>query len=462
MIHDVIGIGFGPSNIALAIAMEERGYRGSVLFLERNRESRWHEGMLLDGADIQNNPLRDLVTPVNPRSKYTFVNYLHSSGRFFRYLNLGLHYPLRKDFYGYVRWVAAQLPNVRYGVDVVDVAVDHEATPPVWRLRCRDGEVLRARRLVVAVGRAVNTPDIPGLRDTPNVVHLTGYRPAVAGLDRSRTVAVLGASQSAVEIVLDLRREGFGRIYSIHRSFSYRLKDTSPFSDEVYFPEFIDYYHALPPEQRMRLDGQVRPTNYSSADRDVVDALYVGLYEDELDGAPRVRILRNHEIVRVSGDGPLRLTVRDVYTGQPGQLTVDLLVLATGFLDIGRNGQAGVPGLLRNVAHTFGWKGEFLEVERDYRVPGEDRGRSIPDLYLNGLCESSHGLGDAGSFSLVSLRSRDILESIERRSGARGRARSGEPRAAVARLRPDPTDGGDPVDGCGPLLDVEARMTGRG
>src|SRR5205823_1196958 len=122
--------------------------------------------------------------------------------------------------FDYVRWVAAQLPDVRYGVDVVEVGVEPETTAAVWRLRSAHGETFRARRLVVAVGRAVNIPDIPGLRDGPNIVHLTRYQPAVAKLERSRAVAVLGASQSAVEILLDLRSKGFEQIYSIHRSFS--------------------------------------------------------------------------------------------------------------------------------------------------------------------------------------------------------------------------------------------------
>jgi L-ornithine N5-oxygenase len=221
----------------------------------------------------------------------------------------------------------------------------------------------------------------------------------------------------------------------------------------------------------MRLDPQVRQTNYSSADRDVVDALYVRLYEDELDGAPRVGILRNHEITRISGDGPLDLEVRDIYTGRPGRLTVDLLILATGFLDIGRNGRAGLPSLLRDIAHVFRWTGAFLDVERDYRVRGGDRGRSLPDLYVNGLCESSHGLGDAGSFSLVSLRTRDILDSIERRSGEHRVAHLREPCAAVAPpALPDSSNGAytvsDGVDhgapGRCPLVDLEARKgTGR-
>jgi L-ornithine N5-oxygenase len=51
-----------------------------------------------------------------------------------------------------------------------------------------------------------------------------------------------------------------------------------------------------------------------------------------------------------------------------------------------------------------------LLVERDYQV----RTQAGLPLFLNGLCESSHGLGDAGSFSLLSLRASEILQSLKR------------------------------------------------
>ena len=38
----------------------------------------------------------------------------------------------------------------------------------------------------------------------------------------------------------------------------------------------------------------------------------------------------------------------------------------------------------------------------------------MPALFLNGLCESSHGIGDAGSFSLLSLRAKTIAESLRK------------------------------------------------
>lgn len=414
--HDIIGIGFGPSNIALAIALEESGYQGRVLFLERNSSSVWQEGMLLDGSDIQNNPLRDLITPVNPRSNYTFVNYLHQTGRFWRFLNLGTHYPLRKDFFKYVAWVAAQMPNVKYGVNVRNIRVENTGREFLWCIVDSTGAKYFARRLVLGTGRKPNIPKTPGMELSDKVIHLTQYLSAVRTLKPGATVAVLGASQSAVEIALDLSGRDIGSIIAIHRSYSYRLKDTSPFSDEVYFPEFIDYYHPLPPEKRALLDDQVRQTNYSSADGDVISQLYLRMYEDELDGRNRLLIYRNHAIESLSHENDLVINLRDIYTGSRDRVRADLLVLATGFLDIGRNGRDGMPSLLAKVADQFSWTGGYLDVERDYRVRYVSASERMPDLYLNGLCESSHGLGDAGSFSLVSLRARDILTSIVQRS----------------------------------------------
>jgi L-ornithine N5-oxygenase len=409
MIHDVIGIGFGPSNMALAIAMEECGFEGSALFLEGNADALWQEGMLLDGSDIQNNPLRDLITPVNPRSRFTFTNYLHETGRLFHYLNLGVKYPLRKDYFRYVNWVAGHFGNVEYDAPVTDlVPVEGES---LWRVVGAGGEHL-ARSVVVGVGRKPNIP--PTFTESANVVHLSHFLPALRELPTTASIAVVGASQSAVEILLHLLDKGYEDLCSVHRSFSYRLKDTSPFSDEVYFPEFVDYYHALPPAGRTALDAQVRPTNYSSADGDVLEALYLRMYEMELDGRAPLRILRNHRVTASHPGTPVVLELEEVYTGKPEEITADLVVLATGFLDIGRNGRDGVPWLLRDVAPRLRWTSEHLDVRRDYAVEAADEDHPIPPLYLNGLCESSHGLGDAGSFSLVSIRAREILHSIER------------------------------------------------
>lgn len=411
MIYDIIGIGFGPSNLALAISLKESNSSKTVRFFEAQSECYWHTDMLLDGSDIQNNPLRDLITPVNPSSNYTFIQYLHKHKRFFDYLNLGLSYPLRKDFYAYIQWASSFFSDVvQYNTAIVSLEFLYENSGYVWKLTDNFGEIYFCKNLVLATGRKHNIP--PEFENIVNAAHLTRYKSSISALSLESPIVVIGASQSAVEILLDLHQRGFQKIYSIHRSHSYRLKDTSPFSDEVYFPEFVDYYHDLSSQSRIALDTQLRATNYSSADADVLHLLYLKIYEDKLDGLQRIKIYRNHQIKQVNNNPAVSIDVYDIYTKTTSTLPCEHIILATGFLDIGRNGASGLTDLLIHHKDKFSWHEGYLTVNRDYSIQYHPSFSDYPPLYLNGLCESSHGLGDAGSFSLVSFRARDINNSL--------------------------------------------------
>jgi len=111
-INDIIGIGFGPANIAVAIALEEMYCDKSVLFFEKKQNSSWQNELLISDSDIQNHPLRDLVTPRNPRSKYSFTNFLYEKSRLYEYLNTGYTFPLRIEYNQYVTWVAEHFSHL--------------------------------------------------------------------------------------------------------------------------------------------------------------------------------------------------------------------------------------------------------------------------------------------------------------------------------------------------------------
>ncbi|MCF4130070.1 lysine N(6)-hydroxylase/L-ornithine N(5)-oxygenase family protein [Methylobacterium sp. SyP6R] len=413
LIHDVLGVGFGPSNLAFAIAHEEADSQLDVRFLEQADGPNWQPGMLLDGSDIQNNPLRDLVTPRNPKSHYTFINYLKSEGRLYDYLNLGILYPLRKDYAKYITWAAQFFSErVTYGTRVSSVEYDRDLH--CWTARS-DKDRFLARSLLVGTGRSRNVPEVFAPHLGGRVFHLCDYRPAMKALAPGlHSIAVVGSSQSAVEIHLDLLASyPHAHIHAIHRGYAMRQKDTSPFSDHVYFPEFIDYFFSVSDTSRLELERQLRPTNYGTADIDVLHKLYLTLYEERLEGRNRFRISNNTEVVSVrpSADG-VALELRERFLDRTSELYVDAVVLATGFKDLGSGeGKEHFPALLAGVADGLGRRADgALCVERDYSVASESGLR----IYLNGLCESSHGLGDAGSFSLLSLRSSEILASMER------------------------------------------------
>ena len=422
-VFDVIGIGFGPANLALAVALEESGFSGSIRFLEKRNTFSWQPGMLLRGSDIQHNPLRDLITPVNPRSAYGFVNYMHGTGRFFEYLNLGAAFPLRREFASYVKWVANQFSHqVAFGTEVTGMKL---RTMPdgseVVVVECGDGACHLARSVVVGPGRSANVPEIYRPHIGARVFHLVDYLPKIKALPDPAHVIVVGASQSAVEIMLDLdARFPRAEITGLMRSFGYRQKDTSPWTGEVYFPEFTQYYHDTGWKSRRALSEELRGTNYSSADADVINQLYLRRYESRLEGADHhINMVANAEAnqVEASRDG-VRIACTDRHSGAPIQLRADAVVLATGFLDFGTGGQRElVHPLLETFCLDYAFHTQHgFEVARDYSLIGEGH----PPVYLNGLCESTHGFGDAGSFSLLSLRADEICRSLAGRLASSG------------------------------------------
>src|SRR3978361_38695 len=101
----LLGIGFGPSNLALAIALAERGIR--AVFAEAQPSFGWHRSMLRPGTRMQVPFLKDLVTLRNNKSNFTFLNYLSEQGRLVEFIGRHTMFPSRMEFHDYLEWAAA-------------------------------------------------------------------------------------------------------------------------------------------------------------------------------------------------------------------------------------------------------------------------------------------------------------------------------------------------------------------
>jgi L-ornithine N5-oxygenase len=417
---DLLGVGFGPANLSLAIALQEDSPQTTAFFLESERDPVWQGGLLLDGSNMQNHPSRDLVTLRNPRSHYSFLNYLFEEGRLIEHLNLPLEFPLRKEYAQYIKWATNQFhAQTGFGARVTGIAVEEVDGTPEYLATCSDGSRHRGRALVLGTGRTPFVPEPFAGLDSPRVCHLTRYLPTVRRLDQDppESIAVIGGSQSAVEIVLDLaKRFPRARIVNYVRKFGLPIKDTSPFSEEGFFPSFTDYYFKASRASKHVLDAYMRPTNYSSSDPDVLHELYALIYEQRLDREQRVFVQGSSEVRAAAVDGSgVRFEVEEVHTKDVVSDRADLVVLATGFRDLGPNpNQEPHPALLDGIVDRFQVDADgYLVVEADYSLRPHDD--STPPLFLNGLCESSHGIGDAGSFSLLSLRAATIRDGLHKR-----------------------------------------------
>lgn len=127
---DVLGVGFGPANMALAIALREvdevRAAQGArrlrAAFVDAADRTSWHEGMLFEDASMQVAFAKDLATMRNPRSDFTFLQFLAERARLADFVNRGSMNPLRVEFVEYLRWAAAKLrDDVTYGARVETV-----------------------------------------------------------------------------------------------------------------------------------------------------------------------------------------------------------------------------------------------------------------------------------------------------------------------------------------------------
>src|SRR5215472_12883994 len=178
---ELLAIGAGPSNLALAVALEELApdLARNSLVIERNQEVAWQRSMLMPEVLSNTTFLKDLVTMHNPRSKFTFLNYLHSNGRLDQFVNLGSFVPYRHEVASYLKWTAESLSLVelQLGVECVDISpIWTGGTLTGWETQLADGDTIRSRHLSIGVGRDARIPhplcDIKAER----VIHSTEYR----------------------------------------------------------------------------------------------------------------------------------------------------------------------------------------------------------------------------------------------------------------------------------------------
>ena len=216
--HDLVCIGFGPASLAIAIALHDRGVKGRVLYIERQRRFVWHAGMLLPNARMQISFLKDLATLRDPRSNFTFINYLKSKNRLVAFANLSTFLPLREEYNDYLTWCASHFESdVIYSQETISVSPtkNQERGIQSWQVVSRNvdtGETstVTARNVVVAIG---GKPKIPRALSTGNpdrrMIHSSLYSTAVPEIltdtRKEYNVAIIGGGQSAAEIFTDLQ-----------------------------------------------------------------------------------------------------------------------------------------------------------------------------------------------------------------------------------------------------------------
>ncbi|MFF4496335.1 SidA/IucD/PvdA family monooxygenase [Streptomyces sp. NPDC001272] len=407
---ELLAVGAGPANLALAVAIEELApeLAGDTLLIEREQDIVWQRGMLLPDALSQVSFLKDLVTLRNPQSRFSFVNFLHANDRLDAFVNLGSWVPYRSEISEYLQWVADELATVRieYGRECAAVtartAEDGEITG--WVVSLANGDTIECRYLVVGAGRDAHVPEVFAGLPAERVIHSTQYTQRIREVDAGlpHRVAVIGGAQSAAELFGQALRDLPGcRPTMIMRSIGLNGYESSKFTNELYYSSFIDEFYDSAPEARRQLLGEMYRSNYGGLAPATLDALYRQFYQDRRSGEGRLGMQPMTDVrgARMDGDEVV-LTLADRKTGVEREMRTDLVLLGTGFV-------RDMPRAVRGLAGSIGL--EQIEVSRHYRL---DLGRpASAAVYLQGVNEATHGIADS-LLSVLAGRSAEITLDI--------------------------------------------------
>ncbi|MCP3026875.1 SidA/IucD/PvdA family monooxygenase [Halobacillus sp. A5] len=406
-IYDVIGIGIGPYNLGLAALLDETELSGA--FFDDTPRFEWHPGMLIDGMDLQVPFIADLTTFADPKSPYTFMNYLHEHNRMFPFFFHQQFKIPRQEYNHYLQWVAEQLSGLHFNHLIVDV-IDHSDHYEVIALNKETEETVSCFSKHVVLGTGSKPIILDGMDDLPanDVIHTSRYLFEKENLLQSKHVTVVGSGQSALEVFLDLLEEQKRhdmKLTLLSRTGGLFQLDQAKFAQEFFTPEYVDYFHSLSFEQRQK-NLETLSALRKGIDPDTLTRLYSELYHKTA-GGKKSHVLINPmtEVKSIEREGTgYKLNCQQWQEEQEFSYQTDKVILATGY-------KPNIPDwFMERFQEKIKWEDDKrFKVTRDYRLDfKEERGHHF--FTLTNLVHS-HGAG-ATNLGLAVTRNVHIINKI--------------------------------------------------
>jgi lysine N6-hydroxylase len=411
--YDLVGVGIGPFNLSLA-ALAEPVTELRTLFVDQSPRFSWHPGLLMERTRLQVSFLADLVSLVDPTSRWSFLAYLRMHDRLFSfYFSERFHVP-RREYDHYCRWVAESLPSCHFGTRVTALAWD----APVGAFRLdleepasgRQGRVM-ARNVVLGVGTEPAVPDALRGVLSKEVFHAASYLDHRPVLSAANDITVVGSGQSGAEIFLDLLQaqpdEGW-RLRWLTRSPAFAPMEYSKLGLEHFTPDYVRYFRTLPAIRRDRL-VPAQWQLYKAISAETIAEIHELLYERSVGGARVDAMLMPNVAVTAArrAAGGIELSCRQVQQERNFTVLTERVVLATGYA-------TRRPAFLRPMAHLVDW-----DEQGRYRVDGDYRVALDPSvsggLYVQNAELHSHGVG-APDLGLGAYRAAVILNAVTART----------------------------------------------
>ncbi|MCW5618526.1 MAG: SidA/IucD/PvdA family monooxygenase [Nitrosomonas sp.] len=401
---NLAGVGIGPFNLSLAALLAPLTQTTSCFF-DRRPAFAWHPGMMLPSTRMQTSFLKDLVTPVDPTSPYSFLAYLVAHGRFYRFLHAEFPRVRRAEFADYLRWVSEQLPNLAFDQDVAEIDFDHHG----FLLKFNNEYAVRSTNLVIGTGVAPYIPTWAQTHMGARCVHSSHYMVTDHQL-QDRRVVVIGGGQSGAEIFLDILSEAHGKpreVTWISRRPNLEPLDETAFTNEYFTPDYVKSFYRQPDNRRDRIVRTQTLAGDGVSPQTLIEISQY-LYENDFlrhkDSNHDYRIMTNREVRRMTRNSTdWQLHMHNRFDESDESVSADVVILATGY-------RQAIPDCLAPLATRFERDSENnIPLTEDYQALWD--GPATHRIYMMNAGLRTHGIADP-QLSLAAWRAAVIVNSL--------------------------------------------------
>ena len=391
---DFIAIGLGPFNLSLASLLHEKTEL-NYLFFEKKAQFDWHAGMQLPNTVLQVPFMADLVSMVDPTSPLSFLNYLKSQQRLYKFYFLEQPHIPRREYNHYCQWVADQLGHIQYQSTVKAIYAKSEGFEVVVE---QGGRFIRylCRNLVIGSG---NQPYLPEClrklqQQVPEkCIHSAEYLTHKKGKLKGNVV-VLGSGQSSAEVFLDLFDQQYQhdcvstadfKLHWLTRSNGFFPMEYAPLGLEHFSPNYTQHFYRLSETQKA---AQLKDQGllYKGISAKTIREIYQKLYHRSIAFAAQATHLHaqiqllDAELVESQ---QIRLSLEHTVTEQRFYMDVDFVVASTGYYSPEFSFLKYLKPLI-----TTDQAGRWT-VSQDYRLQHTAMG----EIYVQNQEMHSHGVG---------------------------------------------------------------------
>ncbi|KJY82128.1 lysine 6-monooxygenase [Vibrio galatheae] len=398
---DLAGVGVGPFNLSIAALLSDKT-EINARFFEGRDSFAWHPGLLLDNTNMQTMFLKDLVSAVNPESRYSFLSYLVKNKKFYRFLSAELQCISRHEFSDYLAWTAHQLDNVQFStrVEHVDFNGQH------FNLHTNQG-VYQANNLCIGTGKVPSIPECAKAHVGERVLHA-----AEIGLRErdftGKRVMIIGGGQSGADIFLNALQSKWGQPKSLDwlsRRSNYQPLDEASFTNEFFAPDYVDAFVELAPEIKSQEVATQKLTSDGITQKALL-TIYQELYHrfDVLKQDKWVRLLPHRTLTHLAQDANgFKLTASNALSQCLEAHHADIVILATGF-------EAPTPSCLSSIIPLLDMDAHNrYQMTPDFELKWE--GQNTNKIFAVNAGMHSHGIAEP-QLSLMAWRSARIINSL--------------------------------------------------